>query len=466
MVSDKRKLQHLHLRATFGVHPAELYTLGKTPTEVVDNLFKLSANYTPFNHMEHPLGEGEDKKEASNVKVLLMILRSQKELKMMANAWLTKMAKDPAQLREKMTFFWHNHFATHVPFSYLMQAQNNVLRKHALGSFKDLLFAIAKDPAMIVYLNNQQNKKNAPNENFAREVMELFTLGIGNYTEKDIKEAARCFTGWHINKKGEFEFNAKDHDDGTKTLFGKTGKFGGEDVLNMLLENKQTARFVATKVYKEFVNNTPNDAHVTELADVFYTSGYDISKMLRTMYTAPWFYNEANVGTKITSPIELYVRYVRTLNLVPENDRVPTVVQNLLGQKLFNPPNVAGWPGGRAWIDSSSMLMRSRMPLMMFGYLKDELVEKDEYEDMTLKAKVEKKRNKFTCTANWEKFGKGFKETDLAKLTDEMVDTLLQTPITPEVKKTLVDTVKNAPKAKQLESLAVHIMALPQYQLI
>jgi uncharacterized protein (DUF1800 family) len=177
--------------------------------------------------------------------------------------WLKMLADEDAALRERMTYFWHGHFATSTPLAWLMQVQNNTLRKHALGNFKTLLHEVAKDPAMIIYLNNQQNKKESPNENFARELLELFTLGRDQgYTEQDIKEAARAFTGWSVNMKGEFEKNPKEHDDGEKSFMGKTGNFDGEDIIDILLENKRVSIFISEKVYTELVNTNINNAHV------------------------------------------------------------------------------------------------------------------------------------------------------------------------------------------------------------
>ena len=469
MISQQRKLQHLYLRAGFGIHPAELnkktaYTIEKA----VDELFADSKAITNLRHMESPIGEGENKKEVSNVKALLMILRSQKELKAMSVSWINKMATEKAQLREKMTFFWHNHFATHVPFSYLMQEQNNMLRTHALGTFKDLLHAVATNPAMIVYLNNQQNKKKAPNENFAREVMELFTLGVGNYTEHDIKEAARCFTGWQINKLGEFTFNEKDHDDGEKTVLGKTGNMKGEDVIEILLAKKQTALYVTRKIYREFVSEAIDEKRVAELADGFYASGYDISKLMRTIFMADWFYNDDIVGNKIASPVELLVRYYRVLYLNPIDEKMPIITQNLLGQKLFDPPNVAGWKGGKAWIDSSSLLMRMRLPLVMFGYMESDERGKDEYEDMALDKKMEKqsRKNKFISTADWDKLAAAYTDIDNNKLTNALLESFLQRDINAEERKALMEFTDKSSKLKQVQSQAIHIMAMPKYQLI
>lgn len=469
MISQQRKLQHLYLRAGFGIHPSELTKRSSySIAQAVDELFADSKQVNNLQHMEHPLGEGDNKKEASNVKVLLMILRSQRELKAMSVSWLMKMASEQAQLREKMTFFWHNHFATHVPFSYLMQNQNNTLRQYALGSFKDLLHAVAKDPAMIIYLNNQQNKKNAPNENFAREVMELFTLGVGNYTEHDIKEAARCFTGWQINKLGEFTFNEKDHDFGEKTVLGKTGKLTGEEVLDILLEKKETALFVTRKVYREFVSETIDEKRVAELADVFYTSGYDISKLLKALFTANWFYGDDVVGNKIASPVELLVRYYRVLKIEPVDEKMPIIVQNLLGQKLFDPPNVAGWKGGKAWIDSSSLLMRMRLPLVMFGYMEGDERGKEEYEDMPNEKKMQKegRKNKFISTADWNALNAAYTDTDNDRLTNALLESFLQRDINAAERKALLNFTDKSNKLKQVQSQAIHIMAMPEFQLI
>lgn len=470
MASHQRQLQHLYLRAGFGLHPAELNKkLGYTIEQAVDELFTESIAITNLQHMEHPLGEGEDKKEASSVKILLMVLKSQKELQQMSISWIKKMAREKAQLREKMTFFWHNHFATHVAFSYLMQEQNNTLRKHALGSFKDMLHAIAKDPAMIIFLNNQQNKKSAPNENFAREVMELFTLGEGNYTEHDIKEAARCFTGWQINKEGEFDFNEKTHDYGEKTVLGKTGNLSGEEVIDLLLSKKETALHVTRKIYREFVSETIDEKRVAALADGFYNSGYDISKLMRSIFTAGWFYADDVVGNKIASPVELLVRYYRVLKIQPVDAKMPIIVQNLLGQQLLYPPNVAGWKGGKAWIDSSSLLMRMRLPLAMFGYIDSVEQEKAEYEDTReMEEQLEKagKKNKFISTADWDGLDTAFTEKDSDKLTATLLESFLQRDINASSRKALMDFTDKTTKLKQVQTQAIHIMAMPEFQLI
>jgi uncharacterized protein (DUF1800 family) len=280
--------------------------------------------------------------------------------------WTDRLAGTKGILRERMTYFWHNHFATNVPFAVLMQEQNNTIRKHALGSFKELLTAIARDPAMILYLNNQQNKKKAPNENFAREVMELFTIGIGNYTENDIKEAARAFTGWHINLKGYYEFDVAAHDDGEKTFMGQKGNLDGTDIIRILLEQKATAVFICRKIYKEFVNPVIDEKRVHELADYFRENDYNIGLLMYKLFSGDWFYDAKNIGVKIKSPVELIVGMKRLVNLKWEDEMSQVKVQKSLGQILFFPPNVAGWPGDRNWIDSSSLLLRMNLPALLF----------------------------------------------------------------------------------------------------
>ena len=354
MVSKQQQVQHLYLRAGFGETPVVIKKKKQQSIQkLVDELFNDAKQYNPITYLENPA----DSKEVGNFKVLLLILKSRDQMQELNIEWLKTLHTTKSVLREKMTLFWHNHFATSTQLAYLMQVQNNTLRKNALGKFDKLLHAISTDPAMIIYLNNQQNKKDAPNENFAREVMELFTLGEGNlYTEKDIKEAARAFTGWTVNKRGKFEFVAKEHDDGEKEFMGMKGNFNGQDIINILLSKKQTARYVTYKIYKEFVNDDVDETIVTQLTDQFFESGYDIGKLMKTIFTADWFYEEKNVGTHIASPVELLTRYKRLLNIGFKDDKAQLVVQKVLGQVLFFPPNVAGWPGGKNWVDSFSLL--------------------------------------------------------------------------------------------------------------
>ena len=270
--------------------------------------------------------------------------KSRDDLKVMNQRWLETMVNSEAQLREKMSLFWHGHFACRIVNSFFAQELLHIIRINALGSFADMLKAVSKSPAMLQFLNNQQNKKSHPNENFAREVMELFTMGRGNYTENDVKEAARAFTGWAFNPQGEFVFRKNQHDDGTKTFLGKTGNFDGDDILNMLLENKQTANYISKKIYRYFVSEKINEQNQQWLSNRFYSNNYNIAKLLEDIYTSDWFYDEKNIGTRIKSPVELLAGIRRLLPMQLENDQSQLLFQRALGQVLFYPPNVAGWP--------------------------------------------------------------------------------------------------------------------------
>ena len=249
--------------------------------------------------------------------------------------WLNEMVNSSAQLREKMAFFWHGHFACRNLNVFYQQGLLDVIRRNALGNFGTLLKEVSRSAAMLFFLNNQQNRKGHPNENFAREVMELFTLGRGNYTENDVKEAARAFTGWAATAKGEFIFRKGQHDYGEKTVLGQTGNFEGEDVLDILLEQKQTAKFITQKIYQFFVNDQPDKQKIEWLADRFYKSKYDIAKLMEDIFTSDWFYEEKNIGTKIKSPVELLAGIQRMLPMKLENEEALIVLQRLLGQMLI-----------------------------------------------------------------------------------------------------------------------------------
>ncbi|MGH8706148.1 MAG: DUF1800 domain-containing protein [Burkholderiales bacterium] len=288
--------------------------------------------------------------------------------------WLTEMLTTGSPLTERMTLFWHNHFTSSlqkVRSPVLMYRQNLLLRRHALGSFAELLHAASKDPAMLVYLDSATNRRGQPNENFAREVMELFTLGEGHYAEEDIKEAARAFTGWSVDpESGEFVFRPLAHDDGVKSVLGKSGNWRGEDVLDMLLARPETARFVAAKLWKEFVSPAAaSDAEKRELeraARALRESGYSIRAALSELLLAEAFWAPANRGSLIKSPADLVVGTLRQFD-VDFPDPLPfALLMRQLGQDLFAPPNVKGWPGGEAWISSQTLLARKQFLERLF----------------------------------------------------------------------------------------------------
>ena len=276
--------------------------------------------------------------------------------------WLEEMLQTRSPLTERMTLFWHNHFVSSqqkVRYTKLMYEQNALFRRHAGGNFGQLLHAVAKDPAMVIYLDSASNRKGKPNENFAREVMELFTLGEGRYTEADVREAARAFTGWSIDPdSGAFRWRPALHDEGTKTVLGRAGHFDGNGVLDVLLTRRETAEFVVTKLWREFVSPEPDAAEVRRIAQKFHLSGYEIKVALRELLLAPAFWAPENRGALIKSPVDLVVGTMRALDFRVGDPLPLALVVAQLGQNLFSPPNVKGWPGGEAWINSSTLLAR------------------------------------------------------------------------------------------------------------
>ncbi len=275
--------------------------------------------------------------------------------------WANRMVTTKRPLEEKMTLFWHGHFATgdeKVQDYRKMLKQNELLRAKATGSFRDLLIAVSQDPAMLAYLDAGVNVKGAPNENFAREIMELFTMGVGNYTEKDIQEAARAFTGW--NYKGlEFVINQQQHDEGSKTVLGQTGNFDGVQVIDIILARQVTSEYIATKLYRYFVREEVSPEMRTKLGKLLRDKKYEIAPFLETVFQSKDFYSDASVGTRIKPPVELVVSTYRKLGL-KEVPGIPDFNQltEMMGQKLLNPPNVAGWTSGRSWITPGLLLVR------------------------------------------------------------------------------------------------------------
>jgi uncharacterized protein (DUF1800 family) len=284
--------------------------------------------------------------------------------------WLGEMLATTSPLTERMTLFWHNHFATSqqkVKLGQLMYRQNALLRREALGNFGTLLHAVAKDPAMLVYLDNARSRREAPNENFAREVMELFTLGVGHYGEKDVKEAARAFTGWSLDRDtGAYRYRPFFHDGGEKTVLGVSGRLDGDQVLDILLARPETARLIARKLWLEFVSPAPDEAVVERWAEVFRGAHYEIKPLIRAILLSDAFWAPQNRATLVKSPVDLVAGTLRTFGIRPDDLRPAAVACAAFGQNLFSPPNVKGWPGGDAWIDSATLLGRKQFVERVF----------------------------------------------------------------------------------------------------
>ena len=285
------------------------------------------------------------------------------EIRRLSRWWGERMVLTERPLQEKLALFWHGHFATgnvKVRDYRKMLQQLELFHARGKGSLRDLLRGVATDPAMLVYLDAGQNVRGNPNENFAREILELFTLGPGNYTEADIREAARAFTGWtHDPHTLSFVVNADQHDTDPKTFLGHTGNFDGYDIIDLILQQPATARFLAGKMYRYFVRDRGGEAVVDALANAYRESDYDTAGLLRTIFLSRDFYAPASVGSLIKSPVQMVVGTYRKLGLA-ELPGVPDFHETTerLGQRLFEPPNVAGWAGGRAWITSATLLDR------------------------------------------------------------------------------------------------------------
>jgi uncharacterized protein (DUF1800 family) len=302
-------------------------------------------------------------------------------------------------------------------------------------------------------------------------------LGRGNYTEHDVKEAARSFTGWGSNLKGEFMFRRFQHDTGSKAVLGKTGNFDGDAVLDILLEQKQTARFITQKLYKFLVNEqNPDTEKVQWLADRFYNNNYDLSKLLEDIFTSDWFYDEKNIGSKIKSPIELISGIQRMLPMKLENEEALMILQRVLGQLLFYPPNVAGWAGGKTWIDSSTLMMRMRIPKLIDDSDEMNVKPKDDDDQMmgrsdpnedpkSKAARLSGRVGKpIRANIDWSLYVKNFESVSKENLVDSISKYLLQTKtaVNTDVIKQYSD---NSGREGFIKSATMQIMSTPEYQL-
>ncbi|RRA99838.1 DUF1800 domain-containing protein [Larkinella rosea] len=477
-MKEQGNKQHLFWRAGFGASPHQLREAEHQSTrKVVRALFNDSRDFAPLTVADDDQPAKKELrglfKEGKLDRATLKdrIRENRESIRDLNVRWMQQMASGRGALREKMALFWHSHFACRNQNNVRMVQQYlNVIREHALGHFGDLLMAISKSPAMLQFLNNQQNRKNAPNENFAREVMELFTLGRANYTEHDIKEAARAFTGWGFNPQGEFVFRRNLHDEGEKTVFGKTGAFQGEDIIRLLLERKETATFVTSKLYRflvtdEIAENSPDHQRIAHLADQFYRSNYDMAGLLETIFTSDWFYDPKYAGARIKSPVELLAGMQHSLGIQFEQKQPVLYVQRTLGQVLLYPPNVAGWPGGRNWIDSSSLLFRMKLPELILKAGEVTVRPKDDG-DVNTELLARKVNRLFASQVDWTAFEKPFQNGTDDHLVDELARYFLPYPLTDPQRNLVVSKVKkDTARSEQIRNLTTAILSLPEYQL-
>ncbi|MFY7891425.1 MAG: DUF1800 domain-containing protein [Pirellula sp.] len=349
---DARRVRHLMRRGGFGAKPSEVKELVELgPAKTIDRI--LGKNNT------QALEAFEQ--ESSQI---VSAIRSSGNIESLAAWWIHRMIHTPSPLIEKITLFWHGHFATgadKVNDIELMVQQNKLLREHALGDFRKMVHEVSKDPAMLLYLDSASNRKTHPNENYARELMELFCLGEGNYTEQDVQQLARCFTGWEIRRKS-FRFNPYQHDSGLKKLLDRQGIESGEEAIDTVLAHRSMPTFIAGKLVRFFVCDEPNPTaeFLEPLAEVFRKSDFTIEPLVRTILSSKLMLSDWSVGKKVRSPIDFMVESIRSLQVTTNLDRLAKGLDGI-GQALFNPPNVKGWDGGRAWINSSTLIGRSNL---------------------------------------------------------------------------------------------------------
>jgi len=404
--------RHLLWRAGFGGTPEQIRTLADWgPEKAVDHLLNVEEieSYPDPKADEfedgimRPLSEEERRQlrlaQRNQDEDVLARFRleqqrrqgqDREQIRAMQRWWLRRMIETPKPLEEKMTLFWHGHFATSyrtIENSYHLYLQNAMFRKHAVGDFGQLLFSIIRDPAMLKYLDNDESRKEHPNENLARELMELFSLGEGAYTERDIKDGARALTGYTF-VFNDFVFREEWHDNGDKHILGRSGNLDGDGFVRAILERRACAEFICAKLYRYFVNELPEApggsggtmgsggsggrdrvepqrraivSVVQQLAGTFLQAKYQLKPVLRRLFLSEHFYDPANMQAQIKSPAQLIVGAVRSLGTPVRDLGILADAMDLMGQNLFFPPNVAGWAGGRAWINTSTLYVRQNI---------------------------------------------------------------------------------------------------------
>jgi uncharacterized protein (DUF1800 family) len=338
------RVAHLYRRAAFGATWGTLQAgLKRSPREIVDELLDYDASDDPFNDTLESLIGFVDVKEP----------------RALQNWWLHRALNTPRPVQERMALFWHDHFATSaakVSQGEHMHQQIELFRAMGVGSFREMLVAVGRDPAMLIWLDGRESKKGKPNENYAREVMELFTLGVGHYSEADVKQLASCFTGWSI-KDGKGAFNPKDFDDGEKSVLNRTGKFNDEQAVDVLLSQPAASRYLARKLLAEFVHPSPDDKLIDELAALIVRERWEMRPVLRVIWSSNVFFSDYAYRSRIKSPMELCAGLAIAMGGRIKTDFVREQMGKM-GQSLLYPPNVKGWDGHEAWINANTLIVR------------------------------------------------------------------------------------------------------------
>lgn len=370
-----RAVEHLLNRAGFGATTAEIATWAeRSPEALVEHLLDPGELPEPFFNQPYDLARRmaeADDPDARRREIARARSRDKRQMNGFLSWWFDQMIGDRAPLRERMTLFWHGFFTSSVAKvkrSYPMIRQNELFREHALGSYAELLREVVRDPAMLLYLDNDTNRRGRPNENFARELMELYTLGAGHYSEKDVQEAARALSGHSADRQGIYEFHSRQHDHGRKKILGRRGRLDAEDLVEILLRQDACARWVAGRLLAYFEGVEPSEPRLASYADLLRANGYRLDPFLRRLFLDPEFYRNEIVAARILSPVDYLVGACRRLRLEP-----PAVYligsSALLGQKLLDPPSVKGWEEGEAWITTSTLMARANLAGILLGVI-------------------------------------------------------------------------------------------------
>jgi len=483
---DQAKAAHLTGRAGFGGTPDEVARLAALPFgEAVDYILEYERIPDgPFPEMDFSEErdlvaslEGLRRRHADEPMLraafqLLQRVSAQKFEEIRAG-WLRRMMQTPRPLQEKMVLFWHGHLVSGFPDVKLaehMAMQLSLFREMATGNFKDLMLAVSRDPAMLSYLDNNSNRKGKPNENYARELMELFTLGVGNYTEQDVKQAARAFTGWTF-AGNDFVVRRNEHDDDVKTFLGRTGRWDGADVIDIIFQQPLASRYLPRKLFEFFVYPGAEDSVLDELSSVFRNSNWSVKAVLRVLFRSALFYSPKAMRSQVKSPVQLVVGAVRALGAdVPEQALLRAI--DLMGQTLLYPPNVGGWPKGKGWINTatilvrynfSSLLLDGRMP----GLDARQFAAGGPPTGMGARRVIPARVDHLVDTSQVKSVG---------DVITQLVDRFIQTPLEPRKRWALLRafgtnhedtpvTGDNARFANQLRTAVHLIMSMPEYQL-
>ncbi len=448
--------RHILSRTSFGFTKADVdFALSKTLDDFVDNyLLKEQPEPTAPNY------NGIDWTTAPNNTT------NQTEynnwFRSLVYWWLNMMSNPGLSSREKMVWFWSNHFVSEystVLVPQLIYLQNKLFRQYAFGNIIELTKKVTIDSAMLYYLDGVRNTKNAPNENYARELLELFTIGIGNYTEEDIKQAARALTGWRINSTTLTSyFDAAGFDNGTKTFLGQTGNFGYQEIVNIIFTKQPTAEFLCRKLYKEFVYYQPNEDYVKQLAEIMRANNYNLKPVLSALYKSQYFHSADIRGAKIKSPIELLITTVRQFGLSTDNNFLNYIrtKSGELQQDIFNPPDVRGWEGQRKWMSTTTYPARNNYT--------DSIINGVRISSLTYKADVVAYARSFQSSEN------------AVQLVEDVTKQLIQFPLSKARKDSLLSTLLDGaavydwstydPQSKtRLEKFFKALMRLPEFQL-